>query len=220
MKKAIIFDYNGVLANDEEIQQEAFRLVLKKLGVDLTDEIYSEHFLGRTDLDGFRALRDHGIELNRDLEELTKQKSQTYGELVTNHNVLYPGVVELLAELHKTYRVGIATSSSAIEINSVLKKNNLTKYIDALITADDISKGKPDPEGYLKCLALLNTSAKCAVAIEDSPSGILAAKNASMACIAVLQTTEKDKLANSDLIIEKVGNLDADVIEKALSSCN
>src|SRR5687767_517013 len=111
----------------------------------------------------------------------------------------YPGVVEFIKDLATRHPLALVTSSLPSEAKTVLRAFDITGCFQATVTADDITKGKPDPEGYLKGAAALNVDPKDCVVIEDAPSGVRAAKAAGMQCQVVTNTHTKDGLAGADL---------------------
>ncbi len=214
MKYSILFDYNGVIANDEHLQFLAFKNIIKNLGLDLSQNLYDKHFLGKTDYEGFLSLANSPVISfpQNSIDALVREKTKLYQKLSGKADILYPGVESILSSLSKVFKLAIITGSSKEELFPVLERNELTQYFQKIITADDITKSKPDPEGYLKGLSLLGTSADKALVIEDSPSGIKAAKSAGIKCIAVLHTTPRNKLAGADKIIASIAKLDEELI--------
>ena len=209
-KLGILFDYNGVLANDEHLHEEGFREVLSQFGVDLTAEFYKEYCLGRTDADGFEALK---VRLGEQLaglatQELVAMKQSAYQQRMVPEEILYPGVVGVLSGLNGSCPYAIVTSSKRCEVMPVVEY--LGQYdirFRTLVTADDITRGKPDPEGYLKGLCAIELPHEQVVAVEDSPSGVKAAKAAGLVCVAVCHTTPNDRLREADMIVPNIRNI-------------
>lgn len=203
MSFAIIFDYNGVIAHDEHLQEKAFARVLASYAVPFTKSLYEDYCLGRTDSDGFlelkKALND---KLNKEpIENLVESKQKAYKALVQTQDILYPHAADVIHELIKHFRLAIVSSSTRDEITTVLEKYGLMGCFSSIVTADDIVRGKPDPEGYIKSIRQLDIASNRAVAIEDSPSGVRAAKSAGLFCIAVLHTANAEYLSNADRVV-------------------
>jgi sugar-phosphatase len=123
---------------------------------------------------------------------------------------VYPGLPALLNSLSEKYLFGIVSGASRDEIVSVLEQESLLTFFDAIITADDTQRSKPDPEGYLKGIAALGLPAAKSIAVKDSPGGIAAAKAAGLTCIAVQHTLPAEKLSAADAIVSTL----ADIREK------
>ncbi|MBF0476066.1 MAG: HAD family phosphatase [Deltaproteobacteria bacterium] len=204
---AVIFDYNGIIADDEQVHQRAFQVVLSDLGFSLDSQLYAAYFLGRTDRDGLLSLNSSrsGIFQINEIDNLVRQKQNKYQSLINNEDILYPMVIDVIRNLSRRFTLGIVTSSSRTELLTVLERYQILKYFQAIITADDVTLGKPNPEGYIKILNALETPPNHSVVIEDSPSGILAAKSAGIKCIAVLHTAPRTSLVNADIILDTVG---------------
>lgn len=220
MTNAVIFDYNGVIADDERIHREAFATVLGAIGLHLDNELYDEHFLGRTDYDGLASLRTAFVKAfeQSSITELVSKKRQVYTSLLRSKDVLYPKAEKVIRRLARYFRLAIVTSSSRDELLAVLARGDLVWNCSCLTTADDVKRGKPDPEGYLKSLHCLKVTPSDALAIEDSPSGVQAAKSAGLRCIAVLHTTIETKLQMADLIVPTIGDIDQRVVLEILGT--
>lgn len=211
MFKAIIFDFNGVIVDDEPLHLELFRRVLGEEGIALTDEDYHAKYLGYDDRGCFTAaLADYGrVELaNTDfIAELIERKAGYYRDAIEKRMLLFPGVIELVRKLAAKYPMAIASGALRGEIEIVLQRGGIRDCFREIIAAEDVAACKPDPEGYVKALAALNTNlsdriqpGECLV-IEDSIAGIEAAKLAGMRCLAVTNSYDANDLANADLIV-------------------
>jgi len=216
MAKTILFDYNGVIADDEYLHEKAFRKVLESYGINLTHELYRRYCMGKTDLDGFISLKNTFENQlgNETTDELIRKKKGFYIKAAEEEDVLYEGVWDTIYALNQDFELAIVTSSSADEMYTVLEKNGLERLFTKITTADETTQGKPDPEPYLNTLKFLDTSHEEAVVVEDSKTGVESAKRAGLPCIAVLQTTPKDRLAKADLIINDVTKLNKELVEQ------
>lgn len=195
---------NGVLVDDEHLQEEAFRKTLSQLDILLTPEDYTHYFIGKTDYKGFE---DYFRVLNRvhDIDPLITEKGRAYQKLTSNGIEGYPGVKEFIeaAAGHGLF-LAIVTSSMKSEAISVLAGLGLTRYFKSIVAADDVKNGKPDPEGYLKGAASLLVDPSECIVIEDAPSGLKAAKSAGMFSVAVLTTHEADKLSDANIVTKEL----------------
>lgn len=214
----ILFDYNGVLVDDEALHERAFAQVLRDHGVVMTSATYARTCLGKTDATGFEQLaRDFEPQLSGiPLADLCERKTACYRELARHTNPLFPGVVDLVRELSRTCRLGIVTSSHGAEVHDVLDSRSLTTFFAFVIASEHIVRGKPHPDGYIEGLVRLKLPRDRVVVIEDSPSGVAAAKSAGLRCIAVLHTVNREQLAEADLISERVSDIDVGLVHRAL----
>lgn len=221
MLKSVLFDFNGVIVNDEPLHLELFRRVLGEEGISITEEEYMARYLGYDNFKCFRAaLTDAGREQQAaDLAHivaLIARKTDYYLEAINERFLLFPGVVELARCLAAKYPMGIVSGAERKEIEHVLLRAGIRDCFQTIITSADLKSGKPDPEGFLKALATLNSLGdftpaiqpeECLV-IEDSRAGVQAAKNAGMRCLAVTNSYPAEKLALADWIVAGLENCD------------
>lgn len=215
-EKGILFDYNGVIVSDEPLQEKAMAEAVAPYGVALTPELYKEHCLGRTDREGFTRVQQAFPEQlsSVTVDHLIEKKVKHYERITETESVVVPRLKETLEELRKTYRMGVVTGSLRSEVSRILSHEDLTKYFEFVITAEDVTRGKPNPEGYLKGLDAIGLPASSVVVIEDTPVGIQAAKDAGLRCIAVAQTVSADALGEADTVLQNVSELTSDIIEQ------
>jgi beta-phosphoglucomutase len=207
MLAAALYDMNGVLVDDEPLHEAAFRKVLSDLGLDLDHASYQEFFAGRTDEDGFaRFLAANPVE-HPEISQLLEEKSAAYQDLAADGLEKYPGAVESIQGIAESdVALGLVTSSLRAEAEAVMRAFDLENYFSsAIVTAEDIETGKPDPSGYLLGAAKLGVDPAHIAVIEDAPSGITAAHSAGMRVLAVTQTHTADELSEADLILPKLG---------------
>jgi HAD superfamily hydrolase (TIGR01509 family) len=209
--EAVLFDMNGVIVDDEPLHFLAFQNVLAECGEQLTHDGYKQFFAGRTDIDGFRDyLAAHGLQM--DIDGLMEAKANAYMSLAAGVIQPYPGVVALIHSLAESgVRLALVTSSLRVEAETVLEAFGLQQSFEQVVTADDITRGKPDPEGYLLGAQALYLTPDACLVVEDAPSGVAAAKAAGMRCAVVLNTHTTSELVGADLVLERLapGCLDA-----------
>lgn len=211
--KAIIFDFNGVIVDDEPLHLALFRRVLEEEGVGLSDEDYHAKYLGFDDRGCFiAALTDAGrVEAAMDgsyIHDLIERKAAYYRQAIEERMLLFPGVVELVKRVAARYPLAIASGALRGEIELVLAQGGMRDCFLGIIAAEDVSACKPDPEGYVKALAALNARAGAAMikpeeclVIEDSLAGIEAARAAGMRCVAVTNSYTAEELAAADAVV-------------------
>ena len=188
MIRAIIYDFNGVLVDDESQHCEALQRVLADERITLAREQYYAEYLGLDDRTGFvYAYRNAQRTLTTEmLKHLVTKKSQLYLELIRKSLRLVRGAPEFVLDAARRFRLGIVSGALRSEIDHVLRQTKLAGHFEIIIAADDVSRCKPDPASYLAAHEALNRrrpiGAGACVVIEDSLPGLQAARSAGMAC--------------------------------------
>ncbi len=182
--KAVLFDFDGVLADTENIHITAWQRTLSQMGIDPDDSLC----LPAAETDDRKFLTEilaaRGI-TEGDTEGWVARKQTLTRTLLADHPRLYPGVLELVKALQGTVRLAVVSGSWRENIETVLKSAGLADAFEVIVGKEDFQSSKPDPEAYLLALARLGVSAQDAVALEDSPSGVASAYGAGIRTIAV-----------------------------------
>ncbi len=213
MFKAVIFDWDGTLADTKKAVVESFRRVLIEVGY-VVDSKFIERRIGIGTRKTLKEVLNEGSITydDRMLEELIQKKVKVQTEL-SEVVKLFEGATDLLDALYGRVRMALATMSSRKVIDRLLSEKRIEKYFEVVITADEVSKPKPDPEVFLVCATRLDLSPEDCITIEDSIFGVKAAKTARMKCIAVpsgaytkkeLQNEKPDLLIDSLIEINKI----------------
>ncbi len=202
MITTIIFDMNGVITDDEEIHELATQQVFENIGINLTKEIYRELCLGRTDMASFKDIFQKFSVENQNISDLISLKSSRYQRLIKGNLIVYPGVVNLIKELHKNFTLALTSSSTFDEVHSVVNELKIKKFFKIIITAKDVIHGKPHPEPYLLTAEKLNVTCEECLVLEDSENGVQSAISAGMKCIAITNTEDPINLLKADQIID------------------
>jgi HAD superfamily hydrolase (TIGR01509 family) len=213
--RAIVFDFDGVLANSEPLHYQAFRDVLADARVDLTEPDYYARYLGYDDVGAFRVIgRDRGQSWSEQfVADLVAEKARRMELLEAEVSILFPGAAETVRRAAQTMPVAIASGALGAEIRRVLVRERLLDCFCAIVAAEDTPKSKPSPDPYLHAVAQLNAqyggsiAAHECVAIEDSVWGLESARAAGLKTIGVAQTYAAEALT-ADWIIPSIANLD------------
>jgi len=209
MIRAVIFDFDGVIANSEPLHFAAFRDILSRETVALTERDYYQRYLGFDDAGVFEAVaRDQGIAWNRDrIRELLERKAARLEELERLTSMLFPGAEAAIRRLSADVPLGIASGAIRPEIERVLERAGLRHLFGAIVAAGDTARGKPAPDPYIRAVSLLSAASglplephEC-VAIEDSRWGLQSARSAGLRTVAVAHTYSADELLEADLVI-------------------
>ncbi len=210
MLKAIIFDCDGVIADSEHLHFSLFQKVLAEVGLPLTQEDYVEKYLAMDDRGCFQAVFSAaGRPLAEDaLKRLIAKKTGLYQTTAAQNLVILPGVVEFVMAVSQKFPLAMASGALRDEVRLMIDAAGIAHYFDVVVAAEDVAKGKPAPDAYLKALAELNRvhpgrnilPSHCLV-IEDSKHGLLSARAAGMKCVAVTTTYPAHELAAADRVV-------------------
>ena len=186
MFEAVIFDWDGTLADTRQAIVIAFQKALSEINCKVSDE-YIERRIGIGAADTFQdILRSAKMQFDEKLiQRLVERKSQLEIEL-TDQVKLFLGARELLEALHGKVKLGLASMNNRSVIIHLLKAKEIENCFDAVLTAESISHSKPNPEIFLKAASKLDASPEKCVVFEDSIFGVKAAKSANMSCVAVV----------------------------------
>lgn len=223
MIRAIIFDFNGVIADDETPHLACFQQALAEEGLSLTKDEYYGAYLGmdeRTCTRMLLAARDGTCD-EQLLLHITKRKAALFRDHTARHKPeLFPGVIALVKHAKGRYRLAIASGGRREQIDKALAGAPIEHDFELIVAAEDCPIGKPDPAIYLMTLDRLNAAAPDSpqlmpadcVVIEDSLAGILSAKVAGMHVLAVATTYPLDKLGEADYVLSNLWELDPEIL--------
>jgi HAD superfamily hydrolase (TIGR01509 family) len=185
---AVVFDFNGTLSDDEHILFEIFRELFRAhLGWSMTADDYRSELLGRSDREIIeRAVARHGRGTEDEVAELLRLRQGVYKQKVADHNPIGTSAVELVKLLADSgIPVGIVTGAQRDDVLAVLDTSPTGDLVSFLIAEEDVSNGKPHPEGFLAAASTLNRRPSDVLVFEDSVPGVQAAVAAGMYCVAV-----------------------------------
>jgi HAD superfamily hydrolase (TIGR01509 family) len=207
--RAIIFDFNGVVIDDEPIHLMMFRRVLAEEGLGVTDQEYHDKYLGYDDRGFFlEVLKANGREISTEFcNDLIARKSVYYNAHVAEHMPIFPGVPEFVRRVAAQWPLAVCSGALRGEIDFVLGKLGLAECFRLVVSAEDTTAWKPDPQGYLITLDRLAESlgnplaAEDVLVIEDSLAGLEAARRAGTRTLAVTNSYSAEELVGqADLV--------------------
>jgi beta-phosphoglucomutase len=214
---ALVFDFDGVIADTERLHLRAFQEAFAPRGWTLDEAAYFDRFLGYDDRGVVEAFaRERAIALDRaDHQRLVAAKTAAFARHLASPDILdilYSGARTRLVELAARYPLAIASGALHGEIVAILAAAGLRDLFRAIVAADDVGATKPSPEPYLTAAARLGVTPAACLAIEDSPPGLTAARAAGMRTVAVATTVPRHALGDADCIIDGIGDLTAEVL--------
>src|SRR3990167_6439643 len=180
--KAVIFDMDGVIADTQTIHNETNAEILQSYGIPLSSKDMSK-FAGIPNKNTFADLFKK-YNVNADVDKAVSKK---WG--LTKEKNAIPGVLDFIQELdNNKFKIAIASSSTADFIDHVLLSLKIKEFFTVIVNGNEVKKGKPNPDIFLKAAEKLKVKPSNCLVFEDAPAGIQAAKNAGMKCIAITTT--------------------------------
>ena len=223
MLRAVIFDFNGIIVDDEPIHFKLFQRVLGEEGITLTEKDYYARYLGFDDRGAFSAgYHENKRSLSENkLAELIARKAAYYQEAIRDHVTIFPGVETLIANLSPRLPLAVASGALRDEIETILSTAALLQRFTAIVAAEDVRHGKPEPEIFLKALEQINAgrdahdqiNAGDCVVIEDSKEGIKGARRAAMKCLAVTNSHPPELLKDASAVVKSLTEVDLNLLE-------
>jgi beta-phosphoglucomutase len=216
MLEAVIFDFDGIIVDTEPLHYKAFQEILVPLGLGYSWQQYMDHYMGFDDRDAFReAFSAAGRELSDlELKPLIDEKAAAFLRIVSAGVAAYPGVVELIRSISGNVPLALCSGALRSDIDPILVQLSLTGAFDTIVTADEVSASKPDPESYRMALQRLQAifpgkvNSSAAIAVEDTPAGIASATGAGLKVLAVTNSYPEERLQGACRIVESLVGVD------------
>ena len=198
-------DFNGVIINDEPIQHAAYRDIFRAEGIEVTDEEYYSR-LGMDDRTFVASILDaNGKEASVErIGEMTRAKTESWRAVIDETMPIFEGVEDFVKRMSQDLTLGIVSMARREEIDYVLEKTGMAPCFSVVLSADDVTRCKPDPQCYRAAFAAIDAyrtshghlpmvHADCVV-IEDSPPGVQAARAAELQVVGVTNTVKPEAL--------------------------
>ncbi|MFX1389444.1 MAG: HAD family hydrolase [Promethearchaeota archaeon] len=202
----VIFDMDGVLADTGPIHFESWVKLAEEIGVIFTRRMFEQTF-GQQSPTITRKIVGSDVKDSL-IKKWADLKESYYRELVKNKLKLLPGVLNILKELQVyDFKIALGSSGPFDNVSFLLAKLNIKQFFNTIITAEDVKRGKPEPDVFLAAAKSLNLKPKNCIVIEDAPVGIDAARAAGMLCIALTTTHKKEELDGAQLIIKDLSEI-------------
>lgn len=216
MIHAVVFDFDGVIADSEPLHLRAFQELLAALGVTLGRDEYYARYLGFADEAVFRMFSEaYGWNLTpAQISSLIAEKSAIFDRMLAKTNVLYPGAADCVERLAREFPLGIASGALKHEIVAILDRYDLARRFRFVVAAGDTPTSKPAPDPYRRAAALHGVPPEVCIAIEDSRWGIESAKTAGMTCIGITTTYPAAELDAADAVIGSLSEFTPEFIRR------
>jgi beta-phosphoglucomutase len=223
--QAIVFDFDGVIANSEPLHLRAFQRALADHGLALSAEDYYSAYLGYDDVGVFTTVaRDRGLALNgQQVEALVVRKGEYVQELLRAGEVLFPGAAAFIRQAAAAVPVAIASGAQRHEIEEILEATGLLRSFSIIVAAGETVRGKPFPDPYARAFQLLNEakgglSKNRCVAIEDSRWGLESARTAGLRCVGVTNSYPASELPGADLVVDGLKVLTLPMLDELITT--
>lgn len=208
--EAVIFDFNGTLSDDEPVLLQIFtELFAAHLAWELQPSDYYDRLVGHSDREIIEiVVADRVGDAPELVETLLAERRRRYCELVAAAPTISSDTVELVRRLADAgVPLGIVTGAQRADVEFVIARAGIAELFDVVVCEEDVSRGKPDPEGFLRAAAVLAPDGVArTVVFEDSLPGIRAAKAAGMRCVAVAGARNREVLEEeADLVVDRLG---------------
>ena len=207
--QAIIFDMDGVLADSEPLWNDIDAAFLRNFNIDYQGE-HKLHVMGKSFPLSSQFYKDH-YKLDLSITELVRLRVEAAREYYAKHIELFPNVSRVLESLRETpLQIGLATSTVRECALPLLERHNIKKYFHQITTGDEVERGKPYPDIYLRAASKLHVEPGNALVVEDSPTGIEAGQCAGMRVAAIpdRRIDGIDQLVrNADFILDEIAGL-------------
>jgi tRNA threonylcarbamoyl adenosine modification protein YeaZ len=219
-RTAVIWDMDGTIVDTAAQHFKAWQTVFKSHGVAFSREDFKKGFGLRND-DIIRDVLGSQV-APEEIASISREKTEIFREAVRREGVgPMPGAIELLAALHqREIPMAVASSAPRQNVDTFLKMLGIESYFKAIVSGEEVARGKPDPQIFLLAAEKLNAEPCCCAVIEDAVGGIAAAHAADMRTIGVAANHPRESLKLADMVVDSLAELGAPDIEKIIHACN
>jgi HAD superfamily hydrolase (TIGR01509 family) len=200
--RAVIFDFNGTLSDDEPILCEIFMHLFAEHGKPMSAQEYFDRLVGLSDPEIVRTwLGDD----DPDVEVVIEERTRRYRDAVADGSSVHEHVREAVRFAASRVPLAICSGAARAEIEPVVDAAGLAACFETIVSSDDVANGKPDPEGYAKALAALGVDPADSLVVEDTEAGVASARAAGVGRVVALQTTlDPRRLMEADMLFDRL----------------
>lgn len=206
--QAVVFDFNGTLSDDEPVLARVYEELFAELGRPLSPEQYFEHLAGHTDEEMFIRWLGHSS------DELIRERVRRYNALVSDGSTVDKEVRAAVRWAAERMPVAVVSAALRDEIEPVLRSSELWDLFAVILSQDDVTRGKPDPQPYLLAAERLGLPPEELLVLEDTDVGVASAKAAGARVVGLTRTLGAERMAAADELVERI---DVSVLERLCS---
>ena len=213
--EAVVFDFDGVLANSEPLHLRAYQAILAEIGIPLDRDDYYQRYLGFDDAGALEAIgRANGERWDAGrIAALIERKAAIFDDMLASLDVMYPEARRCIERLGRRFPLGIASGALRHEIVAILRRAGLEHHFAFIVAAGETAASKPAPDPYRRAAELHGLAPSVCVAIEDSRWGIDAALAAGLRCVGITTSYPASELAPADAIIASLDEFTVEMID-------
>jgi beta-phosphoglucomutase family hydrolase len=214
--RAVLWDMDGVIVDSGAFHERSWQETFWSIGVNFTDGDFRRAF-GMRNEEIIRSVLGEGLTEER-FETIARLKEESFRRLIRGHMKALPGVKDLLAGLEAAGVLqGLVSSTPMENIELITGSLGIRGYFKVVLSGNDVTEGKPSPQGYLLAARRLGVKPANCVVIEDAVAGVQAAKSGGMKCIAVTNTRAASDLGEADLVVDSLEKVTVEEIERMLA---
>jgi beta-phosphoglucomutase len=206
--QAVVFDFNGTLSDDEPVLARVYEELFAELGRPLTPNEYFEHLAGHTDEEMFKRW------LGESSDVLIRERVRRYNELVSDGSTVHEAVRAAVRWAAERFPVAVVSAALRDEIEPVLRAAGILELFSVVLSQDDVTRGKPDPQPYLLAAERLGVPPGELLVFEDTDVGVASAKAAGARVVGLTRTLGAKRMAEADELVERI---DVAVLERLCS---
>jgi beta-phosphoglucomutase-like phosphatase (HAD superfamily) len=197
--RAVVFDFNGTLSDDEPVLYEVYAELFAEHGRPLTEQAYLDELAGNTEEEIIRRWLGHVD------EGLLRARIDRYVERVRDGRTVDEDARAAVRHAAAHVPVGVVSAATREEIDAVLGAAGLAELFAVVVSSEDVTRGKPDPEAYEVAAARFGLAPAELLAFEDTEAGVASAKSAGMTVVGVTRTLGAERLARADRLVPRLG---------------
>jgi len=206
-RKAILWDMDGVISDSYPLHYASWQETFARRGIQITKQDFTELFGVRNDLI-VRTVMGNQLS-DQEVAQIVQEKEEAFRRKAAGQIKPFPGVLKLLKALKQgNFKVGLVSSAPKQNIELVVNELDLTDIFDCIVSGQEVSESKPNPQIFLCGAQKVGASPNDCLVIEDSPLGVKAARAAGMKCLAVTNTHPRDKLSEANMVVDSLENVD------------